>query len=198
MTVYNVTKAALSANVVTLTLDSISGLRVGYKANVQGVDTPAQPHFDGVHTLTAVTTTVVNAVNVYTIQYAKNHANIAQYDCAGFVRIICEWIDAADVEDWLGVAPATQADEDYLASCVDAANQWAYDRRQAAGYHKDLANVVPTDSVRLGTVMYAASQYRERASVDSFSSFQDLGTTAPVGSIGSILRLLGCNKPQVA
>lgn len=195
----NVTRAALTANVVTLTVDAIGGLRVGYKVNVQGVDTPAQPHFDGVHTLTGVITTVVNGADVYTVTYAKNHnGNIPAYDCAGYARIVCQWIDTPDVEDWLGVPPATQADEDFLAACIDAANQWAWDRRQSAGYIADLANVAPTESVKLGTVMYAATNYRERATVDSFTSFQDLGGTAQVGSIGQILRLLGCNRPRVA
>jgi len=199
MSPVTVTAAALTDDVVTLTVDTISGLRVGYKVTVQGVNTDPQPHFDGTHTLTGVITTTVGDVTTYTVTYDKNHnGDIPEYDCLGYVRVVCQWIGTADVEDWLGIPPVSAADEAYLDSCVESANQWSWDRRQAAGYLTDLANVAPNQSVILGTVMYAGTLYRERASVDSFTSFQDLPTVAPVGNLGQILRLLGCNKPKVA
>jgi hypothetical protein len=40
--------------------------------------------------------------------------------------------------------------------------------------------------------------YRERGSVDSFASFQDMTITAAPGTMGQIMRLLGVNRSQVA
>jgi hypothetical protein len=46
--------------------------------------------------------------------------------------------------------------------------------------------------------MYAAALYRERGSVDSYASFQDMAITAPTGTMGQIMRLLGIRRSQVA
>jgi hypothetical protein len=57
---------------------------------------------------------------------------------------------------------------------------------------------VPGGDVKLGTVMFAGSLYRERGSVDSFASFEQMGNPVPFGSSGQINRLLGVNRSQVA
>jgi hypothetical protein len=44
----------------------------------------------------------------------------------------------------------------------------------------------------------AGSLYRERGSVDSFSSFEAMNIPGTVGSMGQINRLLGVNRSQVA
>ena len=49
-----------------------------------------------------------------------------------------------------------------------------------------------------GTIMFAGSLYRERGSVDSFASFEQMGTPVPYGQNGQINRLLGINRSQVA
>jgi hypothetical protein len=46
--------------------------------------------------------------------------------------------------------------------------------------------------------MYAAVLYRERGSVDSFASFDQMGGAVPFGSNGQINKLLGVNRAQVA
>jgi hypothetical protein len=46
--------------------------------------------------------------------------------------------------------------------------------------------------------MFAGGLYRERGSVDSFASFEQMGTPVPFGSNGQINRLLGVNRSQVA
>jgi hypothetical protein len=46
--------------------------------------------------------------------------------------------------------------------------------------------------------MYAGSLYRQRGSVDSFASFEAMGSGAPTASMGEIMRLLGINRSQVA
>lgn len=107
------------------------------------------------------------------------------------------WIDEQDVLDWLGIDPATVNDQDFVATCADAANDWCWNRRREAGYHDSLT-VVPSHSVFLGTVMYAGTLYRERGAVDSFASFTELGAVTPTMSLGRIYQLLGVNRSQVA
>lgn len=191
---FNVLKSSLTDDVVTLTLDTIVGLRPGYTVHVYGVG----QHFDGNQTLTAVTTTEVDGVDVYTVTYAKTHANIAEATSYGQMRIHCTWIADADVEDWLGGQPDDAIDQDYLTTCVEAANAWCYARRFSAGY-QDWPTHLPNDSVRQGAVTLAAALYRERGSVDSFSSFQQMPVVAPLaGSLGQVMRLLGIGRAAVA
>jgi hypothetical protein len=67
-----------------------------------------------------------------------------------------------------------------------------------AGYQGESLSSVPSSAVKLGTIMYAAALYRERGSVDSYASFQDMAITAPTGTMGQIMRLLGIRRSQVA
>jgi len=106
------------------------------------------------------------------------------------------WIVAADVTQWLGITVATANDTAFIATCVAAANTYCARVRYEAGYHDD-ADAVPDDSVKLGTIMYAATLYRERGSVASFSSFDQMGGGTPFGSMGRIKQLLGVGRPQV-
>lgn len=110
---------------------------------------------------------------------------------------VCTWVTVQDVLDWLGVSPASANDTAFVTDCVAAGNAVAYRRRKAAGY-QDSLSVSPGGDVSLGTVMYAAALYRERGSMDSFQSFNEFGTAPVGGSMGQILRLWGCNRPQVA
>ena len=109
----------------------------------------------------------------------------------------CTWISSSDVLSWLGISVATANDTTFVGSCTDAANAFAFRRRKEAGYFDSLTNV-PSADVKLGTIMMAGALYRERGSVDSFASFNELGAPAPVGSMGQIMRLLGINRAQVA
>jgi hypothetical protein len=110
---------------------------------------------------------------------------------------VCTWVSVQDCLDWLGVSPASANDTAFVTDCVAAGNAVAYRRRKAAGY-QDSLSVSPGGDVSLGTVMYAAALYRERGSMDSFQSFNEFGTATVGGSMGQILRLWGCNRPQVA
>lgn len=110
---------------------------------------------------------------------------------------VCTWITDQDVLDWLGVSPASANDLDFVSACTDAANALAYRRRKNNGY-ADSLSVVPGADVALGVRMYAGSLYRQRGSVDSFQSFEAYAAGSPaVASMGEILRLWGCNRPQV-
>jgi hypothetical protein len=110
----------------------------------------------------------------------------------------CTWIIAADVLSWLGISVATANDTAFVTVCTEAANAWAYKARKMAGYQGESLSSVPSSAVKLGTIMFAAAQYRERGSVDSFASFQELGSPTPTGSMGQIMRLLGIRRSQVA
>ena len=109
----------------------------------------------------------------------------------------CTWITDQEVLDWLGIAPASANDLDFVSACTDAANALAYRRRRESGY-TDSLSTVPGADVSMGTRMYAASLYRQRGSVDSFQSFEAMNVTGSTGaSMGEILRLWGCNRAQV-
>lgn len=110
----------------------------------------------------------------------------------------CTWTTVAQVQEWLGIDSATANDTAFLTKCVSAANAFCYRRRVEAGYLQDSLTVSPGGDVTLGTIMYGATLYRERGSVDSFASFDAMGSPVIPSTMGRILQLLGCNRPQVA
>ena len=109
----------------------------------------------------------------------------------------CTWIVAGNVTEFLGIATATANDTAFIATCVSAANQFAYRKRQEAGY-SDSLTTSPGGDCTLATTIYAAGLYRERGSIDSFQSFQDMTVSAPTMTMGRVMQLLGCNRSQVA
>jgi hypothetical protein len=111
--------------------------------------------------------------------------------------ITCTWITSNNVTEFLGIAVASANDTAFLATCVAAANAFAYRKRQEAGYF-DSKTTSPGGDVTLGTTLYAAGLYRERGSIDSFQSFQDMSVSAPTMTMGRVMQLLGCNRSQVA
>ena len=110
---------------------------------------------------------------------------------------VCTWASDQDILDWLGIDPATPNDEAFVTVATNAANAFAYRRRRESGYFDSLTTV-PGPDVLLGTIMYGATLYRERGSVDSFASFDQMGGAVPFGSHGQINKLLGVNRAQVA
>jgi len=109
----------------------------------------------------------------------------------------CSWITSADVTSWLGIEVATANDTAFIAVCVSAANSWAFRKRREAGY-TDSLSTAPDGAAKLGCINFAAMQYRSRGSVDSYASFDSMGMGAPTMSLGQIMALLGCGRPQVA
>ena len=134
------------------------------------------------------------------IIYANSGDDVAYEAEAGTVTYTqsVTWIVAADVLAWLGIDVATANDTAFVTTCVNASNAWCYRKRREAGYI-DAMGTVPSADVKLGAVMYAATLYRERGSVDSFASFDSMtiGTT-PSATLGRIMHLLGCGRAQVA
>ena len=109
----------------------------------------------------------------------------------------CQWSSVNDLTEFLGIAGATANDTAFMTTSVNGANAWCFKRRSQAGYKDDLVTV-PDAAVLAGTVLMAASLYRERGSIDSFNSFQDMTISAPVASMGRINSLLGIKRAQVA
>ena len=109
----------------------------------------------------------------------------------------CSWISVSDLTEFLGISGATANDTSFMTSSVNASNAWSFKRRVQAGYHDSLTTV-PDAAVKAGVVLMAASLYRERGSIDSFNSFQDMNISAPVASMGRINQLLGIKRSQVA
>ena len=134
------------------------------------------------------------------VLYADAGADVERTVATGTITWTqtCTWITNQMVLDWLGIAPASANDTAFITVCTEAANALAYRRRRESGY-TDSLSTVPGADAKLGTIMYAASLYRQRGSVDSFQSFEAFAAgNAPIGSIGEILRLWGCNRAQVA
>ena len=84
-----------------------------------------------------------------------------------------QWVTSADVTSWLGIEVATANDTAFIAVCVSAANSWAFRKRREAGYTDSLSSA-PDGAAKLGTIQYAAIQYRSRGAVDGFSSFESM------------------------
>lgn len=186
MPAYRVLTTSLTSDVATLTLDSVAGLFPGWPAHLQGIGHP----YTGQHTLDTVDTLTSS------VTLSINHPNTAEADVWGQLLVQTTWADVTQVEGFLGVTPAEQGDEDWLAACVDAANEWAFRRRFAAGY-SDSPVLAPTPDCTTAVCLYAGALYRERGSIDSYQSFADMGQpVTPVGTMGQIMRLLGISRAR--
>jgi hypothetical protein len=120
-------------------------------------------------------------------------------DFAGTVTFteVCTWITATDIEDWIGIGTATAADTTFLTICAAAANAFCFRRRQEVGY-SDSLTTVPSQDVKLGTIMYGGSLYRQRGSITDFASFDGMSTGSTSGLSPLVKQLLGVDRPQVA
>jgi len=134
------------------------------------------------------------------IVYANSGVDVEYQAASGTLTYTqsVTWIVAADVLAWLGIDTATANDTAFVTTCVNASNAYSFRKRREAGY-VDSMSTVPSADVKLGAVMYAATLYRERGSVDSFASFDSMAIGAsPSATLGRIMQLLGCGRAQVA
>ena len=208
MATYTVTQSQLIDNYAVLQLLTPSEIAVGQSITVSGISAP----FSGTFTVVALPeylyvgtdsegdldfdpfTPIPNQV-----LYACTGSNVDRGAASGSVAYapVCTWITANDISDWLYVATATAADQAFLTICAAASNQFAYRRRQESGYFDSLTTV-PSQDVKLGTIMYGGALYRQRGSVDAFSSFNEMGSQPPVALSAMVQQLLGIQRPQVA
>ena len=107
------------------------------------------------------------------------------------------WITSAMVLEFLGIDVATANDTAFIATCVAAANYWCWNKRRESNY-ADSQTTVPNNSVKLGTILYAGTLYRERGSADSFASFDSMSSIPIPSTLGRIMQLLGTSRASVA
>ena len=212
MSTFTVTHQQITDNVaVVQTLES-TDILVGQEITLSGCDAS----INGVHTVFQIPIYYFTGVdstgdymfndqilfkNQILFQLVDDNIQRSAVDPVGSLQWTtpteCEWCDVADLTEFLGIAGATANDTAFMTTSVNAANAWCFKRRSQAGYKDDLVNV-PDAAVLAGTVLMAASLYRERGSIDSFASFQDMTISAPVASMGRINSLLGIKRAQVA
>ena len=212
MSTFTVTHQQITDNVaVVQTLES-TDILVGQEITLSGCDAS----INGVHTVFQIPIYYFTGVdstgdymfndqilfkNQILFQLVDDNIQRSAVDPVGSLQWTtpteCEWCDVADLTEFLGIAGATANDTAFMTTSVNAANAYCFKRRSQAGYKDDLVNV-PDAAVLAGTVLMAASLYRERGSIDSFASFQDMTISAPVASMGRINSLLGIKRAQVA
>ena len=212
MSTFTVTHQQITDNVaVVQTLES-TDILVGQEITLSGCDAS----INGVHTVFQIPIYYFTGVdstgdymfndqilfkNQILFQLVDDNIQRSAVDPVGSLQWTtpteCEWCDVADLTEFLGIAGATANDTAFMTTSVNAANAWCFKRRSQAGYKDDLVNV-PDAAVLAGVVLMAASLYRERGSIDSFASFQDMTISAPVASMGRINSLLGIKRAQVA
>jgi len=208
MATYSVTNKYLIDNYAVLQLLTPTELEVGQSITVAGVDAT----FNGTYTVRALPQYLYEGVDtegdlLYNVNvpianqvlYARTAADVDRTAASGTLTSTptCSWITATDIEDWLGIGTATAADATFLTICASSASQFCWRRRMEAGY-VDSLTTVPSQDVKLGTIMYGGALYRQRGSMDSFASFQSMGTAPVMGLNGMIRQLLGIDRPQVA
>ena len=140
-----------------------------------------------------------NVIHLYQFLYLDAGTDVTRDTATGTVTFTpsVSWITAADVTSWLGIDVATANDTAFVTVCVNASNNYIYRKRREAGYY-DSQTTVPGDDIKLGTIMYAATLYRERGSADSFASFDSMSSIPIPSTMGRIMALIGCGRPQVA
>jgi hypothetical protein len=111
----------------------------------------------------------------------------------------CTWVTTAALITYLGVEITNPSDDYTLAEQArNAANDFCYRRRQEANYFDSLTTT-PGHDVTLGTLMYAASLWRARGSVqDTFATFDGMGSASVSAMTPVVKQLLGIPRPAVA
>ena len=208
MATYSVTHHQRTGGVAVLQTLTNNEVAVGGSITVAGIG----EGFNGTHTVISTEPYLLVDIDDYgdlvfdyqvpvpnQVLFDSSGTDQARMESAGTITYspVCTWVSVQDCLDWLGVSPASANDTAFVTDCVAAGNAVAYRRRKAAGY-QDSLTVSPGSDISLGPVMYSAALYRERGSMDSFQSFNEFGTAPVGGSMGQILRLWGCNRPQIA
>lgn len=207
MAVYQITNKFLLDNyaIVTTLLDP--DLLVGGSITVAGVDST----FNGTYTIYAIPEYEFIGVNdqgellfnganpmANQVMYQKTADNVDLVAATGTLTYnpVCTWVTGSEVADWLGVVYASDAT--FLDGCAAASNQFCWRRRQESNYLADSLTTVPSQDVRMGTIMMGGAIYRQRGAIDSFASFTEMGTAPVVGLSPIIKQLLGLGAHAVA
>ena len=140
-----------------------------------------------------------DVIRLYQFLYVNAGTDFPRDTATGTVTFTpsISWCTNAMVLEFLGIDVATANDTAYITTCVAAANSYIFRKRREAGY-TDSQSTVPDASVKLGTILYASTLYRERGSADSFASFDSMSSIPIPSTMGRIMALIGCGRPQVA
>ena len=208
MAVYSITHKQIVDNYGVLQLLTNALIQPGDSITVASVDAT----FNGTRTVYACPQFYYLGVDEYgdllfnydlpiqnQVLFALTAADVERGPATGTLTYAptCTWVTAAQIEDWLGIGTATAADTTFLTQCASACNAFAFRRRQEAGYI-DNPSTSPSGDITLGTIMLGGAYYRNRGSIDQFSSFSDGGAVSVTGLSGMIKQLLGIDRPQVA
>lgn len=209
MAVYSVTNKYLVDDYAVLQLLTPAELEVGASITVAGVDAT----FNGTYTVRAIPQYLYTGVDdegdllydydvpiQHQVLYAKVADNVTRQAATGTVTYTptCTWVSQADVTAWLNITVASANDTALITQAAAAASQFCWRRRVEAGYIDSLTTV-PSQDVKLGTIMYAGALYRARGSVMDYAQFDQMGGNVPVvGMTGQIKQLLGVDRPAVA
>jgi len=210
MAVYSVTQKYLLDDYAVLQLLTPSEIAVGQSITVASVDAT----FNGSYVVRALPQYLyigidtdgdllydINVPIANQVLYAKVADNVERVAATGTVTYTqnCTWITTAQLITYLGVSISNPSDDFTLAEQArNAGNDFAYRRRQEAGYIDSLTTS-PGHDATLGTLMYCAALWRSRGSLENtFASFDGMGT-APQQSLTPIVKqLLGIDRPACA
>jgi hypothetical protein len=135
------------------------------------------------------------------VLFACTSTDVGRIASAGTITYTqnCTWVTVSELITYLGVEILNPSDDYTLATQArNAANDFAYRRRQESGYFDSLTTS-PGHDVTLGTLMYAAALWRARGSVqDTFATFDGMGTASVSAMTPIVKQLLGIHRPQVA
>lgn len=209
MAAYTVTHKQLIDDYAVLQLLTPAELEVGQSITVTGVDAT----FNGTYVVYDLPRYLFISVDQYgdlvfdpeiTIEnqvlYAKVASNVERQAATGTVTYTptCTWINANDVSAWLNISVVSANDTALITTAASAANAFCWRRRMEAGYFDSLTTV-PSQDVKLGTIMYAGALYRARGSLgDAFATFDGMGGGQILGMSAMVKQLLGIDRPQVA
>ena len=210
MAVYSVTYKYLLSDYAVLQSLTPTEIAVGQSITVAGVDAT----FNGTFTVRALPEYLflgidtegnllydVNVPIQNQILYAKVADDVSRVAASGTITYTqtCSWVTGAQLVTYLGVQ-ITNPSDDYtlINQAVSAGNDFAYRRRQEAGYIDSLTTS-PGGDATLGTLMYCAALWRSRGSLENtFASFDGMGA-APQQSLTPIVKqVLGIDRPACA
>jgi hypothetical protein len=210
MAVYSVTQKYLLDNYAVLQSLTPTEIAVGQSITVASVDAT----FNGTFTVRALPQYLYIGIDtegdlLYDINvpipnqviYAKTASNVKRTVATGTITYTqtCTWVTGAQLVTYLGVQITDPSDDfTLITQAVSAGNNFAYRRRQEAGYIDSLTTS-PGGDATLGTLMYCAALWRSRGSLENtFASFDGMGT-APQQSLTPIVKqLLGIDRPACA
>ena len=197
---------------VLQTLESVP-VNVGDKLNVSGVEASfngnnklvvlcPQYKFIGVESSTGdwlfdYSDPIPNQIMYQSTGADKDISALTTYGLVTWEPTI-SWITPAQLTTYLDIPLTSTNAATLITQAANAANRFAYRRRQEAGYLTDVIDEVPNEAVFLGTLMVAAAYFRQQGSYTALASFDGMGVPPANGITPMVMQLLGINRPQVA